>query len=355
MDANEPAGKPEPEPEPEAEVPPVQPVPDVEPAPAPDWKRRESLGSALAQIAVAAVLLGAGVFWRYHRAEVRLSDAAQVKAARTQASSDAPEDLKAALAALKPAAARGVREANALSARLNLELWRTHGLAEHQAPAREALALAEQADAPTEDRYAARALVLLQEGKAGEAEALYRDVERRGGQSPWLSYALGRALQQQGDGPGAAGAYQRAVEAGWKDPGLLASCGEALLELDRPGDAARAFEAALGREPGHVRSLAGLALARLFEGGASTLAEKAVEAGLARRDALTPGQKARVLAAAAELERQQSKLDLARRDAGDAVAAMKPAWPLAERVQARVLAGAKAAPPRGPGSQSHPE
>ena len=270
----------EPEPTPEPEVAALGPEPDDG---AGDWRRRETLGSALAQIAVAAVLLAGGVYWLHHRATVRNADREQVKAARELARSDAPEDLAAALAALQPAVGRGVREANALSARLHLELWRVHGLPGHEAPAREQLALAEEADTPSEDRYAARALVLLLDGKPAEAEALYRDVERRGGQAPWLSYALGRALQARGDFGGAAAAYQRAAEAGWKDPGLLASCGEALLELGRNDEAAHAFTVALGRESGHVPALAGLALARLFAGGASTLAERAVEAALARR------------------------------------------------------------------------
>jgi predicted Zn-dependent protease len=337
---------------------PVEPVEsatapvEVEPPEPEDWRRRERFGSALAQIAVVAVLLAGLVAWRYHRATERIADAEQVQAARELARSDAPEELLGALKALEPPAARGVREANALSARLHVELWRTHGLTEHEGPAREQLALAERADAPSEDRYAARALVLLMDGKAAEAEALYRDVERRGGQAPWLSYALGRALQARGDFRGAAGWYQRAVEAGWKDPGLLASCGEASLELGRTEDAARAFTGALSRESGHVRSLAGLALAKLFAGEAPTLAEKAVEAALARRDALTPGLRGRALAAAAELERQSSelegsrgdakgqrrssKLEDARRDAEAAVAA-RPGDPVMALVRARVL------------------
>ena len=342
--------------EPDAEGEPAQPA-EPEPPEPEDWRRRETLGSALAQIAVAAVLLAGGVYWLHHRATVRGADREQVRAARDLARSDAPEDLVSALAALQPVVGRGVREANALSARLHLELWRVHGLPGHEAPAREQLALAEEADMPSEDRYAARALVLLLDGKPAEAEALYRDVERRGGQAPWLSYALGRALQARGDFGGAAASYQRAAEAGWKDPGLLASCGEALLELGRNDEAAHAFTGALARESGHVPALAGLALARLFAGGASTLAERAVEAALARRDALTPGQKARALAAAAELERQSppaegarsaagtpggtpSKLEEARRDAEAAVAA-RPGEPLPALVRARVLATAR--------------
>lgn len=319
-----------------------------EPEEPPDWRRRETLGSALVQVAVAAVLLSGLVYWRYHRATVRIADAEQVQAARELARSDAPEDLLAALKALEPASARGVREANALSARAHLELWRTHGLVEHEAPAREQLERAEQADAANEDRYAARALLSLVDGKAAEAEVLYREVERRGGQSPWLSYVLGRTRQARGDFREAAGAYQRAVEAGWKDPGLLASCGEAFLELGRNEEAARAFAGALGRESGHVRSLAGLALAKLFAGEAPTLAEKAVEAALAKREALTPGLKGRALAAAAELERQaagadaqhrSSKLEDARRDAEAAVAARPDAIPAL--VRARVLLTAR--------------
>jgi len=345
VDANEPV--PEAPGEVEAEATAPVEVDPPEPEDPPDWRRRETLRSALVQIAVAAVVLSGLVYWRYHRATVRVADAEQVQAARELARSDSPEDLAAALKALEPAVARGVREADALAARVHLELWRTHGLAEQEAPARQLLERAERADAANEDRYAARGLLLLADGKAAEAEVLYREVERRGGQSPWLSYVLGRARQARGDFREAAGAYQRAVEAGWKDPGVLASCGEAFLELGKNAEAARAFSGALGRESGHVRSLAGLALAKLFAGEAPTLAEKAVGAALARREALTPGLRGRALAAAAELERQAgaggaeaqrrtSKLDDARRDAEAAVAA-RPNDPIPALVRARVL------------------
>ncbi|HYV45018.1 MAG TPA: hypothetical protein VFA20_09160 [Myxococcaceae bacterium] len=340
MSANEPVPE-APEAAAEMEVEATAPVEVEPPEPEdpPDWRRRETLRSALVQIAVAAALLSGLVSWRYHRATVRIADAEQVQAARELARSDSPEDLAAALKALEPPVARGVREANALAARVHLELWRTHGLAEHEAPARAELERAEQADAANEDRYAARGLLLLADGKAAEAEALYREVERRGGQSAWLSYVLGRARQARGDFREAAGAYQRAVEAGWKDPGLLASCGEAFLELGRNAEAARAFSGALGRESGHVRSLAGLATAKLFAGEAPTLAEKAVAAALAKREALTPGLKGRALAAAAELERQAAKLEDARRDAEAAVAA-RPNDPIPALVRARVLLAA---------------
>src|SRR4051812_7675438 len=215
------------EPEGQAQGESVQPAEVMDPATAPvevaaeppeppepdDWRKRETLRSALAQIAVAAVILAGLVAFRYVRATTRIEDAQQVQGARALASSDAPRDLQAAVARLQPAVGRGVAEASALAARVHVELWRTHGLVEHEGPAREQLALAERADVPSEERYAARALVLLMDGKPGEVEALCGEVERRGGRAPWLSHALGRALQARGDFGGAAGEYQRAVEA----------------------------------------------------------------------------------------------------------------------------------------------
>ncbi|HEY8207577.1 MAG TPA: hypothetical protein VIG99_08855 [Myxococcaceae bacterium] len=356
MSANEPGGQVQGEtvgPEPmdpatgPVEVEPEPPEPD-------DWRKRETFRSAMAQIAVAAVILAGLVTWRYLRAVQRNEDAQQVHGLRVLAASDDPKDLQGAVTQLQPVVGRGIPEAIALSARLHVELWRTHGLPEHERPAREQLALAERADVPNEERYAARALVLLMDGKPGDAETLLRDVEHRGGQAPWLSYALGRALQARGDFRGAAGSYQRAMEAGWKDPGLLASCGEGYLELGRDEDAARAFTAALGRESGHVRSLAGLALAKLFAGEARTLAENAVKAAMEGRDALTPGLKGRALAAAAELARQRLEQEQGRtpkpgegsdvkeiqRVAEEAVAA-RPGDPVVALVRAHVLVTAR--------------
>src|SRR4051812_44968064 len=95
------ANEPLPEVESEVEGEATGPV-EVEPPEPPDWRRRETLGSALVQIAVAAVLLSGLVYWRYHRATVRIADAEQVQAARELARSDSPEDLVAALKALEP-------------------------------------------------------------------------------------------------------------------------------------------------------------------------------------------------------------------------------------------------------------
>src|SRR5262245_55005876 len=94
----------------------VQPAERMDPATAPveaeppepeDWRKRETLRSALAQIAVAAVILAGLVAWRYVRATTRIEDAQQVQAARALASSDSPRDLLGAVAQLQPAVGRG--------------------------------------------------------------------------------------------------------------------------------------------------------------------------------------------------------------------------------------------------------
>src|SRR4051812_27752013 len=117
VSANEPVGQVQ-----EPMDPAMAPV-EVEPEPPEpdDWRRRETLRSALAQFAVAAVLLAGLVTWRYFAAFQRIQDAQQVHAIRTLASSDDPKALQGAVKEIQPAVGRGVPEAIALSARLHVE------------------------------------------------------------------------------------------------------------------------------------------------------------------------------------------------------------------------------------------
>src|SRR6478752_986093 len=96
VSANEPGGQVQVEPiGPEPTDPATAPV-EVEPEPPEppepeDWRRRETLRSALAQIAVAAVLLAGLVTWRYFAALQRIQDAQQVHAVRVLAAGDDPK------------------------------------------------------------------------------------------------------------------------------------------------------------------------------------------------------------------------------------------------------------------------
>src|SRR5262245_50629282 len=62
-----------------------------------DWKRRESLASALMQVALVAVLLGAAVAFVVHRGRVRQETDNRLKAAQALAQRGNPADLEQAL------------------------------------------------------------------------------------------------------------------------------------------------------------------------------------------------------------------------------------------------------------------
>ena len=132
-----------------------------------DWKKRESFGSAMAQVGVVGLVLAAGVFFFYQRNATRKEVSEKLREARLTAIRNNPADLNKALAQLEEVFKldKESPEGNALAAAIHVDLWTNHKVAGADGKARDFLAKAEKGDARTEDRYGAKALLLVSEGK----------------------------------------------------------------------------------------------------------------------------------------------------------------------------------------------
>src|SRR5688572_25223579 len=110
-----------------------------------DGRRRESLTSALVQVALVAVLLGAAVTYVVHRGRVRQETDTRLKAAQTLAQRGNPADLEKALGELDAlfTVDADVYSAHTLAADLHAWLWLEHRREGAEAKAREHLARAE--------------------------------------------------------------------------------------------------------------------------------------------------------------------------------------------------------------------
>ncbi|PTL80412.1 tetratricopeptide repeat protein [Vitiosangium sp. GDMCC 1.1324] len=314
-----------------------------------DWRRRESLPSALVQVAVVGVLLASAVTYVVHRGSVRQQMGARMKAARTLAQRDNPADLRKALAELEALFRldADARDAQALAADVNARLWLEYRQPDAEAPAREHLARAEALDSRSGERYGTRALILLAEGKATEAEQFLEGLKAQGAKSPKLSLAEAQALLARGRLSEARQAFARASEAAWREPRYPVAHGEALLDEGLYAQAAEALKKATAANPDHLRARLSLALARLYQGTGRDEATKIVTDVLAREAELSPALKARARVVRAAVALADGNTDEALKDAGEALAA-SPEEHHALFIRARALAlkkdpGARAA------------
>ncbi|WP_224369303.1 tetratricopeptide repeat protein [Hyalangium versicolor] len=309
-----------------------------------DWKRRESLASALIQVALVAVLLGAAVVYVVHRGKVRQETDNRLKAAQGLAQRGNPADFQKALQELDALFSidPNVYGAHALAADLQAELWLEHHQPGAETQAREHLALAEALESKDVERYGARvvrARVLLAEGKTAEADQTLKALRDRGASNPKLWLAQARTLQALGNLQGARQAFSRATEGAWRDPRFSTAYGEALLEEGLFTQANEALGRALSANAEHLQARLTSALALLYMEKPQD-AERALQEVQAREAELTPALKARVLATRAELALALGSPDEAMKQA-DAALGVIPDEPYALFSRARALAARK--------------
>ncbi|MFP2931829.1 cellulose synthase, partial [Pyxidicoccus sp. 3LG] len=147
-----------------------------------DWKRRESLTSALVQVGLVAVLLVGAVAWFVHRGGVRKQTEEHMRAARAAITRGNPADLTQAMKELEAVFQLNdkSRDAQALAADIQTMLWLEHRQPGADAKAREFLTRAEALESRSGERYGARALHLLAEGKAADAEKYLEELRAQG-------------------------------------------------------------------------------------------------------------------------------------------------------------------------------
>lgn len=277
-----------------------------------DWKKRESLPSALIQIVLVGALLAAAVWFVWSRGTRRKDVSEKLTAARLVAIKDNPADLKKALGMLDEILKSDSDSPDVLAAKAYVltELWLVHKDPGADAAAKETLAKAEKADDKArDDHYATKALQIAATGKAKEADEFVEEQRKRGASTAKLAYAQALALKAEGNLQLERAAFTLAADKGWKDPQFAAGFAEALLDEGQTLSALDYFNKAMANNPDHLRSKIGIALSRIERkdrvGDASdTLADM-----MKREAELSPALKARALAATAELRNFEAKYD----------------------------------------------
>jgi tetratricopeptide (TPR) repeat protein len=307
-----------------------------------DWKKRESLPSALIQIILVGALLAAAVWFVVGKGNRKKEVADRLKEAKMVAIKDNPADLKKAIGMAEeilkvdPTAP----EVLASLAALHTELWLVHREPGEETKAKEYLEKAEKADSKSEDRYGTKALHILATGKAKEADDFVEDLRKKGASTAKLAYAQALALKAEGNLPAERASFALATDKGWKDPQFSAAFGESLLEESQPFPALDYFNKAMANNPDHLRAKVGIALARLERKDRVADAADTIKDLLGREAELSPWLKARVYAAAAELANFEAQWDAAINASDRAVSVnADDQWALYAR--AKALAGKK--------------
>jgi tetratricopeptide (TPR) repeat protein len=278
----------------------------------PNWKKRESLGSALVQVAVVAVVLGAIVFLIISRGNTKKAVNDLLHEGRTVAVKANPADLHKGLKFGEEALAKDSKAPDVLAFMAGTwsDLWLEHREPGAEAKAKEYLEQAKKADSKSEDRYGTEAMVMLAGGNAKGAEEFVEELRKKGASSAKLFYAQAMALKAQGNLVLSHTGFTTAMDKAWKNPDFASAWGEALLEEGATGSL-DAFNKALGANPENFRARLGIALSRVVRKDHLGDAEAIVKDVLGHDAELSPPLKARAIAINALLANVQSQPDQA--------------------------------------------
>lgn len=304
-----------------------------------DWKKRESLPSALIQIVIVGALLAAAVWFVVGRGNRKKEIGDRLKEAKIVAIKDNPADLKKAIGMAEEILQLDstAPEVLATLATLHTQLWLVHREPGHDGKAKEYLEKAEKAESKSEDRYGTKALHILAAGKPKEAEDFIEDLRKKGASTAKLAYAQALALKAQNNLQLARAAFVLASDKGWKDPQYASAFAESWLEEGQQLNALDYFNKAMSNNPDHLRSKVGIALARIERKDRVADAAETLKDLLGREAELSPALKARVYATTAELANFEAQYDQAIAGADKALS-INPEDPWAMFVKAKALA-----------------
>jgi tetratricopeptide (TPR) repeat protein len=288
-----------------------------------DWKKKESFGSAFLQIALVGALLGGGFYWFHTRQTTRKDVTEKFKDAQSTAIRNNPADLNKTLGILDEILKLDPSSGEALSmaAAIHTDLWMNHKVPGAEAKAKDFLARAEAQNTKRQDRYGAHALHLIAASDAAGAEKYIEELRKQGANAAKLFHAQSLAYKAQGQLSLARAAAVNAMDKEWKDPQYSTSYAEMLLDEGLTLQALDALAKATSANPEHLRAKVDTSIARLLRKDRIKEAAEGAADILGRPEGeVTPGLKARALAAKAMVLNIEAKYDEAMKAADEGLA-----------------------------------
>jgi len=289
-----------------------------------DWHKRESAGSAVVQIILAAVVIGGLMFGWYRHTQTKKHIYDLDKEGRDLLARDNPKDLRQAREKFAQALALDSKDGYTVSATAltDVLLAGTYHVEADKAAAAEFVQQAEQVNAPIDEHFTADALWLLAQGKVQEADAYIKGVQDRGALPSGLANALGHVRHMQGKLDEARPFFKKAQDIGWRSPRYAADLAESYFDEGDYINAAGFYQKALEANSQHYRAMVGLARTRIARGQDLKKASDDLDTIQALgADESAPELTAMALTARSELRRFEQKYDEAAKLADQAIAA----------------------------------
>ncbi|MDF1563017.1 MAG: tetratricopeptide repeat protein [Deltaproteobacteria bacterium] len=218
---------------------------------------RESFGKASIQIIIATGLfMGALYFyWNHVQVQEQVRDlASQAKDAMMR---DNPADLAKAQTLLDEALGldSGHKYVVATKALINARLYQEYGIESAKAVANDFSGQAEKKDVQKQERYGAKGILMVAEGKYAEAETYLVDIVNQGGRGASIFEGLGLAQRYQGKLGDARKSLRAAAESEWRNPRYNAYTAEIYLQDNELTNAKSFVKKTLDANPNHILGL----------------------------------------------------------------------------------------------------
>ena len=160
----------------------------------------KGFGGVLRDVLIFGALFVAGLTLYYRHVQTSKQVNHVAKLAKDLAEKDTPEDFYAAEKDLDKVLTLDATNGYALSSHAELDalLWGEYGVKDHQQAAEEYSRKADLTEAPIQERFAAKALILFYSGKVTEAESFLTEWVKKGAHGSHVADALGRVERKLG-------------------------------------------------------------------------------------------------------------------------------------------------------------
>lgn len=303
-----------------------------------DWRGRTTLLGYLRDVAIAAVILGAGLYLYYQHEQTGRKIRALGKEAKEYMLKDSVKAYTEAEKRLLEMVSLDSSYPFALASlgELYTTRWMDMGIDADAANAKKYTDLASKTDAKINERFGAEIYLMLAEKRYEDAAKFASDITKKAASSHVVN-GYGRALRGLGRIDEARQALKKSADTEWRNPRFACDFADVFFEDGDFVNAQAFYAKGIEASSEHVRSLIGRSRAQLSRGQKIKEAYDTLTTILKEKDQLPPKIRAQALTGMSEMRGLEQKFDEALALADEAIAAY-PSYAWGHFAKARILA-----------------